>query len=198
MPTDPRIDAYIAAKPAFARPILEELRARVHAACPEVEETIKWGAPFFILGGAHLANMAAFKAHVVFGFWRGPEVMGDARSKEAMGSFGRIASLDDLPDRAAFAALMAKAAALAASGGASPRPIKHPKPELDTPADFAAALDADPPARATFDAFTPAARRDYLQWIAEAKRPETRAARIAQATAWIAEGKKRHWKYDKC
>lgn len=197
MPADPRVDAYIAAKEAFARPILEELRARVHAACPEVGETIKWGAPFFTVAGTPIANMAAFKAHVAFGFWRGEEVTGAAPAAEAMGAFGRITSLDDLPDRDAFAAFVVKAAALAASGTAKPRPLKHSRPPLDMPPDFAAALDAAPAARAAFDAFTPGARRDYLEWIIEARRAATRAARIAQAVEWIALGRKRNWKYEK-
>ncbi len=44
---DPRVDAYIARSAAFAQPVLLHLRATVHAACPGVQETIKWGMPFF-------------------------------------------------------------------------------------------------------------------------------------------------------
>ena len=199
MSRDPRIDAYIERQAEFARPILEALRERVHAACPEAEETLKWSAPAFLYNGRILATMAAFKAHAAFGFWQGKAVTGETGAKrEGMGSFGRITSLDQLPDAEALAALVRKAMALIDGGEARARPVKHPKPPLETPSDLEQALAANPAARATFDGFAPGARRDYLEWIIGAKRPETRARRVAQATEWLAEGKKLNWKYEKC
>lgn len=194
---DPRIDAYIAKAEPFARPILEHLRARVHEACPDADETIKWGMPFFVSAGAPLCHMAAFKRHAAFGFWRHVEVMGGERPAEGMGSFGKLASLDDLPAKRTLAALLKRAAALNASGTKPVRAAvkKTPAPPPELPADFAAGLAGVPAARRTWDAFSPSHRREYLEWILEAKRDETRAKRIAQAVEWLAEGKPRNWKY---
>jgi len=197
MSKDPRVDAYIARQAEFARPILDQLRAAMHAACPEVEESIKWSMPAFLLNGRPLANMAAFKAHASFGFWRGRELVGDAVQEGAMGQFGRLMSPADLPPPETLAALIRAAAAKTAEGPA-PRPKKPPKPELPTPDDLRAALDAEPKAAASFDAFPPSCRREYVEWIVEAKRPETRAKRIAQAVEWMADGKRRNWKYENC
>ncbi len=115
-----------------------------------------------------------------------------------MGSFGRIASLADLPDETAMHALIGKAKALVDSGGKAPRPIKHAKPPVETPPDLQAALAGNEAARATFDAFSASCRREYVEWLTDAKRPETRAKRLAQAVEWMAQGKKRNWKYEQC
>jgi len=199
MSRDPRIDAYIARQADFARPILEHLRAAIHAACPEAEETLKWSMPSFLYKGKILANMAAFKAHAAFGFWRSSDVLGQTGAeRESMGQFGRLTSVSDLPPKTELEALVRKAIAVIDSGPAPAKPKKPPKPILPTPDDLRAALDAAPTAAATFDAFPPSCRRDYVEWVTEAKRPETRAKRIAQAVEWMAEGKKRNWKYENC
>jgi uncharacterized protein YdeI (YjbR/CyaY-like superfamily) len=196
--TDPRIDAYIAARAEFVRPILAHLRAAVHRACPEVEETLRWSMPSFTYRGRILCQMAAFKAHATFGFWQGREVTGEVEKPSAMGQFGRLTSMADLPPDAELDALIARAAALIESGARTPRPAKHPRPDIAMPEDFATALAADARAQASFDGFPPGARRDYLEWIVEARQPATRARRIAQAVAQLAEGKRRNWKYERC
>jgi uncharacterized protein YdeI (YjbR/CyaY-like superfamily) len=196
--TDPRVDAFIDRKAAFAQPILRHIRAAVYRACPEVEETIKWNMPSFTYKGQILAGMAAFKEHATFGFWRSREVAGTEEAESAMGQFGRLTSLADLPDDAALEAMVRKAAALIDSGAKSPRLPKHPKPALEMPDDLGAALAANPAAQATYDGFPPGQRREYLDWVADAKRPETRARRIAQTVEWMAEGKRRNWKYESC
>ena len=199
MARDERVDAYIERQAEFAKPILTKLRAMVHAACPDCDETLKWSMPSFIYKGSILAGMAAFKAHATFGFWQAKLVVGQTgREREAMGSFGRLTRVEDLPDEATMAALIRKAMTLVDTGEKAPRPVKHPKPALETPPDLLEALAANEAARATFDDFPPSARRDYLDWLADAKRPETRAKRLAQAVEWMAEGKKRHWKYEAC
>lgn len=198
MSTDPRIDAYIARQPDFARPILEHLRALVATHVPEAEETIKWSAPGWTYRGKLLCGMAAFKQHAAFNFWRGEEVAGEAASRDAMGQFGKIASLADLPPDAEIAAMLAKAEALIDSGAPTARAVKHPKPALAMPDDLRAALGANPAAAATYAGFPPSCRRGYLEWVIEAKRPETRARRIEQAVAQMAEGKTRNWKYQNC
>jgi uncharacterized protein YdeI (YjbR/CyaY-like superfamily) len=199
MSRDPRVDAYIASKPDFAQPILAHLRERIHAACPEVEETLKWSMPAFTYKGRILANMAAFKAHASFGFWRSSEVVGETGAEhDAMGQFGRISSISDLPDDPTLDGLIRKAAAVLDAGPAPRKPKHPPKPAPDTPDDLRAALNAEPKAAATFDGFPPSCRREYVEWVVEAKRPETRAKRITQAVEWMAEGKKRNWKYEAC
>ncbi len=192
------VDAYIAAAPPFARPILEAVRARVHALLPDAEEAIKWGMPAYTLGGRIILITAAFKAHVALNFWRGREIRSDEASLDAMGQFGRLRSLDELPPAAAFDELIRKAAELAASAPA-PRKAKHaPKPAPELHPEFAAALETAAKAKAVLDGFPPSARRDYLEWIAEAKQDSTRKKRIATAIEWLSEGKRRHWKYQNC
>lgn len=193
--TDPRVDTYIAGAPEFAQPILEHLRALVHRHCPEATETIKWKFPHFEYRGV-LCSMAAFKQHCAFGFWH-PLLRGEG-SDEAMGQFGRIASLKDLPPDREIAALIRKAMELNHEGVKAPPKPKAAKPEIPVPPALAAALKKAPAARATFEAFAPSHRREYLEWITEAKTEATRDKRIAQALEWLAEGKKRNWKYEKC
>ena len=142
--------------------------------------------------------MAAFKAHAALNFWRGGEIGDGSPKAGAMGQFGKLTSIVDLPDEATLAALLREAAALSATAPSQRKPKAAPKPAPDLHPDFAAALDASPAARATLDGFSPSARRDYLEWIADARQDSTRAKRIATAVEWLAEGKKRHWKYQNC
>jgi uncharacterized protein YdeI (YjbR/CyaY-like superfamily) len=195
---DPRIDAYIAKAQPFARPILEHVRERVHAVLPDVEEAIKWSMPAYMLGGRIVLITAAFKAHAALNFWRGQELRGDGANADAMGQFGKIASVDQLPLDAELDRLIGEAAELAKSAPA-PRKVKHaPKPAPELHPDFAAALAKAPKAKAALDGFPPSAQRDYFEWIAEAKQDATRQKRIATAIEWLSEGKRRHWKYQNC
>jgi len=197
---DPRVDAYIARSADFAKPILEYVRAQVHEACPDVEETIKWGMPTFMHAGGILCGMAAFKRHASFGFWKHALVVGDGSPAEGMGSFGKLSSVADLPTQRQLLAYLKKAARLNEQGVRTPAARKSatPKPLPEIPADFAAALHGNPVAKTTFEHFAPSHRREYLEWILDAKREETRARRIAQAVEWLAEGKSRNWKYENC
>ena len=193
MNTDPRIDAYIANAAPFAQPILVRLREIVHAALPGAEETIKWSMPHFMVGGKNVAGMAAFKAHCAF------TIHGEGRhGAEGMGQHGKIASLSDIPPEAELAAKLKNAVTrIETQGSAAPKRAKAaPKVEIPVPEDMAAALAGNAKAQAAFDAFAPSHRREYLEWITEAKREETRARRIAQALEWLADGKKRNWKYE--
>ena len=196
---DPRVTAYIAGAQPFARPILTRLRAIVHEACPKAEETIKWGMPTFLYEGM-LCGMAAFKAHATFGFWKGALIV-DAQGRkveDAMGQFGRLTSLADLPPRRELAGYVKKAMKLNEDGVAVPRARDaKPKPAPRVPADLAAALAKNKRAAATFAAFAPSHRREYVAWIVEAKRAGTRARRLATAIEWLAAGKKHNWRYEK-
>ncbi|UTY60136.1 YdeI family protein [Massilia sp. erpn] len=196
---DPRIDAYIAKSAEFAQPILAHLRALVHATCPEVEETVKWGMPHFMYKGM-LCNMAAFKQHCSFGFWKAEMLLSqaDAKTEEAMGQFGRIASLKDLPPQKTLAGYIKKAMQLNEDGVKAPAKAKAAKPELQVQDYFLAALEGKPAALAHFDAFSTSKKRDYVEWLDEAKTEATRQRRLEQAVEWIAEGKSRNWKYEKC
>lgn len=195
MPKDPRIDAYIAKAAPFARPILRHIRAAVHAGCPKIEESIKWGMPSF---GHHgiVCAMAAFKAHCALHFWKGRLVLGPGRrGAGAMGHFGRVTTVSDLPSRAVLARYVKKGAKLNADG-VTVRPRKHPKRRpIAMPADLRTALARNARARATWERFPPSHRREYLEWITEAKGVETRARRLATTVSWLAQGRQRNWKY---
>lgn len=197
MPQDPRVTAYIEQAAPFAQPILNELRARLHRARPDLDEAIKWSMPFFVHGGAPIANMAAFKAHAAFGFWR-REAAGESSSPgEAMGQFGKLTSVADLPDEAALAAMLDDAIALAEAGARTRRTPPGSKPALVTPDDLVAALAASGAATA-FAALSPGARREYVEWVEGAKQPATRAKRIATTATQVAQGKKLNWRYENC
>ena len=197
---DPRIDDYIANSAPFAQPILTHLRQVVHEACPEVEETIKWSMPFFLYEGM-LCNMASFKAHCAFGFWKGELLIAqeDDKGREAMGQFGRITSLKDLPPKKTLAGYVRKAMALNVEGVKAPARAR-PKLARDVvvPDYLSAALEDKPGASAHFQAFSPSAKREYVEWLLDAKTEVTRLRRLEQAVEWIAEGKQRNWKYMNC
>ena len=203
---DPKVDAYIAKAQPFAQPILEHIRKLVHKACPGVEEAIKWSRPFFVYKGVILANLSAFKEHCSFGFWgqEMSEILKDSGVVRdgAMGSLGRITAIKDLPaDKQMITWIRLAAQSIDSGNYVSPiasrnRVVKAPKPPLEMPPQFASALRKDKKAFAAFETFSPSCKREYIEWIAEAKRDETRLKRIATAVEWIAEGRKRNWKYE--
>ncbi len=197
---DPRIDAYIAQAPAFAQPILTHLREVVHAACPQVEETMKWSRPHFEYKGL-LCGMSAFKAHCGFGFWKGALMFPDSTDAAAAGNFGRITALSDLPTNKALTTFIKQAMKLNegdATAPPTPRPTGTAKPPLVVPDYFRAALKQNAAALQHFDAASTSYRREYVSWLDEAKTDATRDRRMAQAIEWIAEGKGRNWKYEQC
>jgi uncharacterized protein YdeI (YjbR/CyaY-like superfamily) len=193
---DPRIDDYIAKAQPFAQEILKHVRDRVHAVLPDVQEDIKWRMPAYLVGGKLILITAAFKEHSALNFWRGQELESRHDTVGAMGQFGRIRSLDELPPDVELDRLIREAAELS-QAGPSPRKPKHEtRPAAEMHPELAAALNAAPAAKATFDSFPPGQRREYVDWIAEAKQEATRQKRIATAVEWIAEGKRRNWKYE--
>ncbi len=196
--TDPRIDAYIRKSAPFAQPILKHLRAVVHAASPKIEETMKWSFPHFMYQGM-LCSMAAFKEHATFGFWKGSLIVDRSGqpAENAMGQFGRITKLAELPAKRVLIGYIREAMRLNDEGVPSPTRVKKKPRPLVIPADLTAALRRNSKARAVFDKFSPGAQREYADWIAEAKREATRAARLATALEWIQDGKQRYWKYQK-
>ena len=213
---DAKVDAYIAESQPFAQETLSHIREVVHAACPSCEETMKWSMPFFTYKGAPLCNMAAFKAHASFGFWLSKQVLGEDAADDGMGHFGKLTSVKDLPAKAALTRYVKKAMALADAGvklerggtengrgtkvAASSGKTSTKKPtgssRASVPPELDRALQRHPEAKAAFDAFSPTHRREYAEWIAEAKKPETKERRVQQALEMLAEGKSRNWKYE--
>jgi len=191
------VDAYIGQAAAFAQPVLRHLRTLVHATCPEVEEVIKWGMPHFDYRGP-FCHMAAFKQHAAFGFWKRSLVVGQGKtSDEAMGQFGRIGSLADLPSDAVINRYLKKAMQLNEQGI---QPVRAPRParqRLKVPGDLSAALVKNAKARAAFTGFSYSARKEYVEWLTGAKTDETRQRRLATTLEWLAEGKQRNWKYER-
>lgn len=194
---DPRVDAYIGQSAAFAKPILSYFRQLVHDTCPDVEETLKWSMPTFMYKGM-LCSMGAFKQHCGIGFWKAKLVLGEHVGDSAAGQFGRITKIADLPPKRTLAGYIRKAMALNDQGIAAPRKaVKAAAAPVRVPADLSAALRRNRKAKAAFDAFSPSHRREYIEWITEAKREETRARRVQTAVAWMAEGKTHNWKYER-
>jgi len=201
--TDPRVDAYIASAATFARPILRHLRKLVREEVPEAQETIKWRTPTFVLDGHIFCGIAAFKAHCAFMFWHKgmEEVLGPVAESAptAYGNLGRVTTLDELPSEKRMRTYLRKAAALHASGApARPREKKKPSPPAKVPNDLTAGMKKNRAAAATFAKLPPSGKREYVEWITQAKRDETRQKRVATALEWLAEGKSRNWKYENC
>lgn len=194
--TDPRVDAYIQNAAPFARPILQHIRTSVHAGCPDVEETIKWSFPHFVYKGM-LCSMASFKAHCSFGFWKG-SLLEVPPNGTSMSQFGRITSLDDLPGSKELIRLVRQAAALNDDGVKIARPKRTAlKPAPKAPADLQTALKANAAASATFKSLSPSHKREYIEWITEAKTAPTRQKRLMTTIEWLAKGKSRNWKYER-
>lgn len=197
---DPRVDAYIRGSAGFAIPILEHLRKVIHQGCPGVEETIKWSFPNFDFKGP-MCSMAAFKAHCSFGFWKSelvlPKGVGDPGA--GMGQLGRITSIKDLPPKKDLIAYVKKASELNSLGIKKPT-ASRPKVRapLEVPDCITQALKKNAKARATFEGFSYSHKKEYVEWITEAKREETRTKRLATMIEWLAEGKSRNWKYASC
>ncbi|GAA4460269.1 hypothetical protein GCM10023093_02620 [Nemorincola caseinilytica] len=199
---DPRVDAYIEKAADLAKPILVHLRELIHTTCPEVEETWKWSFPNFDYRGGTMCSMAAFKQHCSFGFWKAalmpdPDGILEIAERAAMGQLGRIASLKDLPKDTVLKRYIKAAMKLNEEGVKAPvkKPTKEQKEALTTPDDLAAMLKKNKAAEKVFSEFAYSNKKEYIEWINEAKTDATRTKRMAQAIEWIAEGKTRHWKY---
>jgi len=195
---DPRVDSYIAEAGAFAQPILKHLRKVIHQGCPSAVETIKWGCPFFDYHGL-LCGFAAFKAHCSMFFWRDIDVSRwlpkTNTAGAGMGQFGKLTSMADLPKDSVLLACVRAAVEQRDSPASKTKLARKPGKELPVPADLKKALAVNAKAAATFKNFAPSHRREYIDWIADAKQPATRERRLQTTIKWLAEGKPRNWKY---
>ena len=198
--TSPEVDRYIEKAAPFAQPILQRIRKAFHDAHPDVQETMKWSFPHFEYKGL-LGSMSAFKAHVSWGFWKG-QLLSDPHNiippagETSMGG-AKIARLEDLPSDEVMVQYVREAIRLNEDGVKVERAPRAERGEADVPDDLAAALKKTPAAKKAFAAFSPSHRREYVEWITEAKQEATRQKRLAQAIEWIAEGKSRNWKYER-
>ena len=193
---NPGVDAYIAKSADFAKPILTRIREIVHEACPDVEETLKWGMPAFDYKGM-MCGMAAFKQHCTLGFWKGSLIFPEKRNADAMGQFGRITTVSDLPSKKELTRYIKLAMKLNDEGVKVERQKKPKKPDIPVPAYVRAALKKNKKANDAFEGFSPSHRREYLEWITDAKTEATRERRLNTALEWMAEGKSRNWKYER-
>ena len=195
---DPRIDAYIKSAAPFAQPILTRVRSVIHEACPDVVEGIKWRFPSFEHRGI-LCGLAAFKAYCGLGFWKEKPLKArlSAADARALARVGRMTSSDDVPDDRTLVRILRVAAKLNEDGVKLPRRTPGAKPPLKTPGFFIAAVRKNKKALATFSAFSPSHKREYVEWVTEAKTDNTRKRRLATAVAWMAEGRGRNWKYER-
>jgi uncharacterized protein YdeI (YjbR/CyaY-like superfamily) len=197
---DPRVDAYIAKSGDFAKPILKYIRQTVHETCPEVEETLKWSMPTFMYKGI-LCGMAAFKEHCSFGFWKSSLILerNGKPADEGMGSFGKLRSVGDLPPKRVLAGYVRKAMDLNEEGvkPAARKKAKERSP-LIVPPYLTAALKKNKEAASMFESFSYSHKKEYVEWLTEAKQEATRERRLAQTLQWLSEGKKRNWKYENC
>ncbi|TKK67773.1 hypothetical protein FC093_13565 [Ilyomonas limi] len=199
--TDTRIDAYINKSAPFAQPILQHIRALVHQACPDATETIKWGMPFFEYKGI-VCNMAAFKNHCSLGFFKAGQMQSaaelQANNEEGMGHLGRITSLEDLPADEVLISYIKEAAALNEAGVKKATPKKTTeKKELIIPDEITKALKTNEAAKTTFTNFPYSHKKEYVEWITEAKTETTRNKRLETMLEWLQEGKSRNWKYER-
>jgi len=196
--TDPRVDAYIDKSADFAKPILTHVRKLVHDACPEVKENLKWGMPAFEYKGI-LAGMASFKEHATFGFWKhGLLGLGDRGEATAMGSFGKLTLLKDLPSDAKIKKLIKEAMRLNDEGIKAEKKVPKARKELVIPPVLLEALAKNDKAAETFNNFSYSHKKEYVEWITEAKTEPTRDKRLATTIEWLSEGKSRMWKYQRC
>jgi hypothetical protein len=195
--TDARVDTYIANARDFAKPILAHLRRLIHEAAPEISETVKWGHPAFEYKGI-VCSFAAFKEHVAFGFWKQPLLEDDfPKANAAMGSFGRITAVENLPKDSVLRKMIRQAVELNEKGIKAPRKSAPQRRELVVPEVLLEALAGNKKAAETFDSFPYSCRKEYVEWITEAKTDATRNKRVATTIEWLSEGKRRNWKYEK-
>jgi uncharacterized protein YdeI (YjbR/CyaY-like superfamily) len=196
------VDDYINQSQPFAQPVLKYARELIHLACPDVVEVIKWGFPNFEYKGV-FCSMAAFKTHCGFTFHKAslmkdPQKMFNPVGKTAMGSLGKLTSIADLPPKKIMLQYLKEAMTLNENGTKLTKPTNPGKEsnKIELPEDFLKALAKNKKAQAVFNAFSPSHVKEYISWITEAKREETRKNRIQTAIEWIADKKGKNWKYE--
>ncbi|WP_428071186.1 YdeI/OmpD-associated family protein [Chryseobacterium gambrini] len=197
----PKVDEYIEKSQDFAKPILNYIRETVHEFCPDAEEAIKWKFPTFLYKGKILCSMVAFKQYCSMGFWLHDEMTSlkefeTEAEKTNMFSLGKITETENLPSKPQLKKMIVEAMELT-DMGVTLKKATPSKTETEVPDYFQNALNENKKALEIFKKASPSFRKEYINWIAEAKTESTRNKRMDQALEWISEGKGRNWKYEK-
>ncbi|MEO9802317.1 MAG: YdeI/OmpD-associated family protein [Reichenbachiella sp.] len=194
-----KIDAYLTTVSSEHRPVLELIRKTVNAVDDRIQEDWKWRAPCFSLEGL-VCWFVAFKSHVGLNFFKGALIEDihnafvESEDEDKGNRMIHFKSIDEV--KVKVIQDYVKQAVLLNEQGIK---IDFPKRKtLETPDYLIEALNKNKKAKDVFESFTDAQRKDYIEWLVEAKREETRNKRMTQAIEWIAEGKTRNWKYMNC
>ncbi|MCA6066935.1 YdeI/OmpD-associated family protein [Chryseobacterium sp. RG1] len=196
-----KVDEYIEKSQDFAQPILKHIREIVHEICPDTEETIKWKFPTFMYKGKILCSMVSFKQYCSLGFWLHDEMktlknIETDVEKTNMFSLGKITKIGDLPSKPLLKEMILEAMELT-DKGVTLKKASPSKTETEVPDYFQNALQQNKKASEIFIKGSPSFRKEYINWLTEAKTEATRNKRMEQAIEWISEGKARNWKYMK-
>ncbi|SEW41674.1 Uncharacterized conserved protein YdeI, YjbR/CyaY-like superfamily, DUF1801 family [Chryseobacterium wanjuense] len=198
---DTKVDEYIEKSPDFAKPILQYLRETIHEVCPDAEEAIKWKFPTFMYKGKILCSITSFKQYCSMGFWLHGEMktikeLETNAEKSSMFSLGKITKMEDLPAKPLLKKAILEAMELTDMGVTMKKAVPS-KTETPIPDYFKEVLQHNKKAWEVFEKGSPSFRKEYINWITEAKTEATRNKRMEQAIEWISEGKGRNWKYEK-
>ena len=194
------IDEYIEKAAPFAKPILSHIRELIHEAWPEIEETIKWKVPVYEYKGIVCAT-GAFKTHCAFNFFKAklmkdPYHVFSEQFSDAAGQFGKLLTVSDLPSDSILREYIQEAAKLNTDKIKGPAKKKEDADHL-IPNDLSIALKNNPIAQKQFETMSLGYKKEYIDWLLDAKMDATRQKRLETAIEWIAEGKPRNWKYMK-
>lgn len=191
------ITAYIEkATPEF-KEVMIALRSVLNNPNFDIKEDWKWGAPNFNNEGM-ICWLAHFRNHVGMNFFKGTLIKDKynlfTHYREEKGNrqlkFSDINQI--IPEQIEY--YIEEAIKL------NQENIKVVKKEIDTslPLDLETELNNNPKAKMFFESLAPSYKRDYIEWIEEAKREATRTKRLATTMEWLSEGKKKNWKYENC
>jgi uncharacterized protein YdeI (YjbR/CyaY-like superfamily) len=116
----------------------------------------------------------------------------------AMGNFGQLKSMNDLPPDRIILGYIRQAVKLNSKAIKVPRRTRRTeKKALKVPKYFKDALVKNRMALKTFESFSYTNKKDYVDWMTEAKTEETRIKRLVNSIDWLSQGKIRNWKYVK-
>ncbi|WNW02328.1 YdeI/OmpD-associated family protein [Tenacibaculum sp. HL-MS23] len=167
-----------------------------------LEETIKWGAPVYVYKNKNIVGLSAFKNYCGLWFFQGmflnddKKVLKNAQEEKthAMRQW-QFCALNKID------VVLVKEYVLEAiknsENGKEFKPIKNTKP-LIIPTELQMALDDDDALRACFANFSLSKKREYANYISEAKRETTKYKRLDKITPMILKGMGLHDKYKNC
>ncbi|GAB2541876.1 DUF1801 domain-containing protein [Rufibacter soli] len=185
-----KIDAFFTNAPAFAKPICEKLRLAIDEADPALKPSWKWGTPVYEKAGASMVcAISVHKQHVNLTFFQGAQVP-DTYGVFTTGLDGknmrtiRFTEVGQVKEEQIVEYV--RAATLVKpdkSGKSTERSV------IEIPEDLKQAL-AHAKQLEKFEQMAYTHRKEYVRWVSEAKRQETRDGRITKTVERITEGKK--------